>query len=391
MKIRDEVVGVLYHDNHLIGSNFREEDLEILEYFSALAAIAMDNAEAYEKIQHLNQKLAEEKQYYQEQHLECVHFEEIIGKSKAIFKVLSSVNQVAETNAAVLILGETGVGKELVARAIHKRSLRKDGPFIRVSCSALPESLIASEFFGHEKGAFTGAVNRRIGRFELAHKGTLFLDEIGDISQEIQVRLLRVLQTKEFERIGGKQTIHSDFRLITATNRNLPKAVAEGQFREDLFYRLNVFPIHVPPLRERREDIPLLSQYFLEIYAGKSGKQIEKFFSEDLNRLVAYDWPGNVRELENCIERGTILSTGKIFQLPELNKSFPNRTASSEVVTLQENERRHILRALELTGGKIRGADGTAALLDIHPNTLYNRMNKLGIKAKKKSQQQTAS
>jgi transcriptional regulator with GAF, ATPase, and Fis domain len=383
MKRRDEVVGVLYHDNRLLGSSFRESDLEILGYFSALATIAMDNAEAYEEIRNLNERLAEEKQYYQEQHLESAHFEEIVGKSRAILKVLSSVSQVAETDATVLILGETGVGKELVARAIHERSLRKEGPFIRVACSALPENLIASELFGHEKGAFTGAVSRRIGRFELADKGTLFLDEIGDIPPEVQVRLLRALQTREFERIGGGRTVRSDFRLIAATNRDLEKAVKEGWFREDLFYRLNVFPIHVPPLRERREDIPLLTRYFLQIYAGKFGKSVMRASDADLSRLSAYNWPGNVRELENYIERGVILSSGTRFQMPELGRQ--GSLGSDRPVSLQENERRHILWALEMTGGKIRGEDGAARLLDIHPNTLYNRMKRLGIRASKEN------
>jgi transcriptional regulator with GAF, ATPase, and Fis domain len=380
MKLRADVVGVLYLDNRLLSNTFQDSDLEVLSYFAALAAIAMDNAKAYEKIQALNQKLSEEKQYYHEQNMECFHFDDFVGKSRAIMRVLSNIQDVAETLSTVLILGETGVGKELVARSIHRLSLRCNKPFIRVNCNAFPESLIASEFFGHERGAFTGANDRRIGRFELADGGTLFLDEIGDISLDVQVRLLRVLQTKEFERLGGKETLRSDFRLIAATNRDLEKAVKNGNFREDLYYRLNVFPITVPPLRERRDDIPVLAQYFLDIYATKMGKSPLLISNTDMDRMIAYDWPGNVRELENLIERGTILSSGKYFSLPELKRTTIGSDSSREAITLSENERRHIQWALKVTGGKIRGKNGAAELLDIHPNTLYGRMNKLGIK-----------
>jgi transcriptional regulator with GAF, ATPase, and Fis domain len=379
MKLRGDVVGVLYFDNRLLSSTFRESDLDVLGYFAALAAIALDNAKAYEKIQSLNEKLSEEKQYYREQHHECIHFEEFVGKSRAVMQVLSNVQDVAETISNVLILGETGVGKELVARSIHRLSLRKSMPFIRVNCSAFPESLIASELFGYEKGAFTGATERRLGRFELADKGTLFLDEIGDIPLEVQVRILRVLQSKEFERLGGNETIRSDFRLIAATNQNLQQAVKNGKFREDLYYRLNVFPIVVPPLRERRDDIPLLVQYFLEIYGNKMGKANLRVSKADMDRLIAYDWPGNVRELENLIERGTILSSGERFLMPELKRSPGTSDTVREAITLQENERNHIQWAIRMTGGKIRGRGGAAELLDIHPNTLYGRMRKLKI------------
>jgi transcriptional regulator with GAF, ATPase, and Fis domain len=380
MKLRADVVGVLYFDNRLLSNTFKESDLDILDYFASLAAIAMDNAKAYEKIQALNEKLSEEKQYYREQHLECIHFEEFVGKSRSIMGVLSNVQDVAETVSNVLILGETGVGKELVARSIHRLSHRSSMPFIRVNCSAFPEGLIASELFGYEKGAFTGATERRIGRFELADQGTIFLDEIGDITPDVQVRLLRVLQSKEFERLGGKETIHSDFRLIAATNRDLKEAVRNGKFREDLYYRLNVFPITVPPLRERRDDIPLLVQYFLEIYANKMGKPNLRISNADMDRMIAYDWPGNVRELENLVERGTILSSGERFIMPELKKSIVSLDSGWVAITLNENERNHIQRALQMTGGKIRGKNGAAELLDIHPNTLYGRMRKLGIR-----------
>ncbi|MBW2367972.1 MAG: sigma 54-interacting transcriptional regulator, partial [Deltaproteobacteria bacterium] len=316
MKFRDEVVGVLYLDNRLFSNKFKKTDLEILQYFAAQASIAMDNVSAYEEIKNLAQKRKEEKQHIEEQHLDYIHFEEIVGKSAAFIRVLKDADRVAGTDATVLIQGETGVGKELIARAVHRRSKRRKEPFIRVNCSAFPDTLIASELFGHEKGAFTGATERRLGRFELANKGTLFLDEIGDISLDVQIRLLRVLQSKEFERVGGKQTLQSDFRLVAATNRNLKQLIRENKFREDLFFRLNVFPIHVPPLKERRDDIPLLAQFFLKIYNGKTGKSIEGFSKTDMESLAAYDWPGNVRELENVIERGVILSSGSHFKLP---------------------------------------------------------------------------
>lgn len=379
MKLRQKIVGVLYFDNRLLSSVFRKSDLEILEHFAALAAIAMDNALAYEKIQSLNKKLMDEKQYYREQHLECLHFEDFVGKSPAIMRVLSNVRDVAETVSTVLILGETGVGKELVARSIHRLSLRKKMPFIKVNCSAFSPNLIASELFGHEKGAFTGADNRRIGRFELADGGTLFLDEIGDISLEIQVALLRVLQSKQFERVGGKKTLKSDFRLIAATNKDLREAVRQGTFREDLYYRLNVFPIQVPPLRVRKEDVPMLVQHFLKINSAKVGKPDLKVLQKDMNRLTQYDWPGNVRELENLVERGTILSSDEYFVVPELGQMSINQANDRGAVTLKENEKKHILWALKQTSGKIRGIDGAAQLLDIHPNTLYGRMRKLGI------------
>lgn len=385
MLLRDKVVGVLYHDNRLLSSAFRESDLELLSYFAALAAFALDNTRAYEEIQRLNQKLGEEKQYYEEQHLQNLHFEDIIGESTAIKRVLAQVGQVAATDTNVLILGETGVGKELVARAIHRRSARLNKPFIQVSCNVLPESLIQSELFGHEKGAFTNAIQRRIGRFELADGGTLFLDEIGDLPPEVQVRLLHVLQSKEFERVGGSETIYSDFRLVAATNRDIEQQVNENRFRQDLYYRLNVFPIYVPPLRERKEDIPLLAHHFLKIYSTKMGKTFHRIPDSELEKLIQYDWPGNVRELENIIERGTILSPGPHFRVPEfVGISWPDSVQPKAGGTLKENERCHILWALQKTGWKVRGPGGAAELLDIHPSTLASRMKKLYITHPKK-------
>ncbi|MBU2549352.1 MAG: sigma 54-interacting transcriptional regulator [Proteobacteria bacterium] len=384
MTLRNQVIGVLYHDNRLFRSAFREDDLEILGYFAAQAAIAMDNAQAYEILQEMFRRQREEKQYFEEQYLESLNFEDIVGKSPAIRRVFSHLDSVAGTDATVLILGETGVGKELVARAIHRNSPRREGPFIRVNCSAFSEHLISSELFGHEKGAFTGATRRRIGRFELANEGTIFLDEIGDIPLEVQVRLLRVLQSKEFERVGGQETIRSDFRLMAATNRDLEKQVEAGRFRKDLFYRLNVFPIHVPPLRERREDVPLLAYHFLQIYAKNLNKKIDKIPPSEMQKLMEYPWPGNVRELENIIERGVILSSGPYYQVPDTG---PTQTVSPSPrldMSIEENERAHILRVLEMTGGRIRGHGGAAEILNIHPNTLYSRMKKLGISTVKR-------
>jgi len=384
MILRDKTVGVLYHDNRLLSSAFRESDLELLSYFAALAAFALDNAGAYEEIKRLNQKLSEETRYYKEQHLENLHFEDFVGESPAIKNVLSQVDQVTGTDATVMITGETGVGKELVARAIHRHSNRQDKPFIRVHCSALPESLIPSELFGHEKGAFTGATHRRIGRFELADGGTFFLDEIGDLSLDIQVRLLRVLQTKEFERVGGSETLRSDFRLVVATNSELEKKVRERKFRADLYYRLAVFPIYVPPLRERKEDIPILTHYFLKIYSKKRGKSFSRIHHTDMDRLLQYEWPGNVRELENIIERGTILSGEGAFRVPELAGSQPDWVHKGGGMTLRDNERRHILWALQKTSWKVRGPRGAAELLDLPASTLAFRMKKLGIERPKK-------
>lgn len=383
MILRDRTVGVLYHDNRLLSSAFRESDLELLSYFAALAAFALDNARAYEEIKRLNTKLSEENLYYKEEHLQNLHFEDIVGESPGIKRVLSQIDQVCGTDATVLIIGETGVGKELVARAVHRHSPRKDKPFIRVHCSALPESLIPSELFGHEKGAFTGATRQRIGRFELSDGGSLFLDEVGDLSFDVQVRLLRVLQTKEFERVGGSETLKSDFRLVAATNRDLEEAVKSERFRADLYYRLAVFPIYVPPLRERKEDIPLLAYYFLDIYSKKMGKKFSRIHALEMEKLVNYHWPGNVRELENVIERGAILSSGPHFRVPELGWEHHETSTDSRAVTLKENERRHILWALEKTGWKVRGKGGAAELLDIPASTLAFRMKKVGIKRQK--------
>ena len=381
MILRNQVVGVLYHDNRLLGNLFQESHLNQLTYFAALGAYALENASAYEEIKRLNSRLQQEKLYLEERPYDLPRPQNIVGESRAITVVLNQVSQVAETDTAVLIQGETGVGKGLVAEAIHKQSLRKDGPFICVQCSALPETLIASELFGHEKGAFTGAVERRPGRFELADGGTIFLDEIGEMSLDLQVRLLRVLETKEFEYVGGTQTYRSDFRLIAATNRNLEDQVVAKKFRSDLYYRLNVFPIHVPPLRERKEDIPMLAHYFLGVHSRRLGKGFSEILSEDMDKLVDYDWPGNVRELQNIIERSAILSPEPSFQVlePGVRRSLAP-PEGGVAHSLKEMERRHILWALEQTGWKVQGSGSAAELLEMHHSTLQARMRKLGIK-----------
>jgi len=375
-----KIIGCLYHDNCVTGGTFQEEDQKVLSYLSSFAAIALDNARAYEDIQNLNRKLAEEKQYYEVQHLESLHLGNFIVVSDAMKNVLSLINKVASTESTVLITGETGVGKGVVAREIHGKSTRSEKPFISLNCGALANELIASELFGHEKGAFTGAIDKHIGRFELADGGTLFLDEIGEISSDLQVRLLRVLETKEFERVGGNQTIHSDFRLLAATNRGMEEAVREGKFRSDLYYRLNVFPIYMPPLQEREDDIMPLSSHFLRRYADKMGKEFKEFKKGETKKLLSYHWPGNVRELENIIERGVILSTGEHFIVPDLGVGSGSGSTEKTGLTVTAYERQMILKALKQTHWKLHGPGGTAELLGIKRSTLYYRMKKLGIK-----------
>ncbi len=322
--------------------------------------------------------------YLQEEIKADHNFEEIIGQSMPLLHVLENVRRVAPTDASVLISGETGTGKELIARAIHSNSKRRDRPLIKVNCAALPTGLVESELFGHEKGAFTGAIARRIGRFELADGGTIFLDEIGEIPLEVQVKLLRVLQEREFDRVGGgKPPISVDVRIIAATNRDLLSAVREKTFREDLYYRLNVFPLRLPPLRERKADIPLLAHFLVKKYATSVGKSIERISAEALGRLDAYDWPGNVRELENVIERAVILSPGPVLDI-DPDVFVPRAVGSQSAVeqsspSLEEVERAHIRKVLEETSWIIEGPKGAARVLGLHPNTLRSRLKKIGI------------
>ncbi|MBV8437755.1 MAG: sigma 54-interacting transcriptional regulator [Silvibacterium sp.] len=304
-----------------------------------------------------------------------------MGRSSAIRAVLRSIETVAPTESTVIIYGETGTGKELVARAIHERSPRHSNSFVKLNCGAIPTGLLESELFGHEKGAFTGAIMQRLGRFELANRGTAFLDEIGEISLELQPKLLRVLQEREFERLGGTRTIKTDARLIAATNRDLAACVEKRTFRADLFYRLNVFPIHVPPLRERPEDIPLLVRHFVQYFARKMNCVIDTIPSETMEALVRYSWPGNIRELQNLIERSIIMSPGPVLQVPLAGLQFQTATAlqGPKRRTLEEAEREHILATLKETKWVISGRNGAAARLGMNRSTLQFRMRKLGI------------
>ena len=336
--------------------------------------------DALREVEQLKDRLQTENVYLQEEIKLEHNFDEIISTSKSFKKVLRNVEQVAVTDATVLILGETGTGKELIARALHTTSLRKERPLVKVNCAALPENLIESELFGHEKGAFTGAFSRKQGRFELADRGTIFLDEIGDLPLDLQAKLLRVLQEGEFERVGGTQTIKIDVRVIAATNRNLEESTRSGAFREDLFYRLNVFPITLPPLRERPEDIPLLVKHFIKKYEGKLGKKISQVPQKVMKTLQAYHFPGNVREVENIIERAIILARDETLQLDESFELLESPAAPAENVgTLAEIERSHIVSVLQETNWRIEGTKGAALRLGINPNTLRSRMQKLGI------------
>jgi formate hydrogenlyase transcriptional activator len=340
-----------------------------------------DHKQAQQRLQNENIALREEVD-------QASMFEEIVGSSVALRRVLSQVAKVAPTDSTVLILGETGTGKELIARAIHNRSHRSTRAFVRVNCAAIPPSLIASELFGHEKGAFTGATQRRLGRFELAHEGTIFLDEVGELPAETQITLLRVLQEREFERVGGSQSISVDVRVLAATNRNLNAAVDSGSFRQDLFYRLNVFPIEIPPLRERIDDIPMLVEYLVERYAKKAGKKITHITKKTLELFQAYGWPGNIRELQNVIERAVVLSDGDPFSVDEswLERKQPPESPRSSVVEkgllrLDADREREIIEAvLSETGGRIAGPSGAAAKLGIPRQTLDSKISILGIK-----------
>ena len=306
-------------------------------------------------------------------------FEQLIGRSRSLEVVLEQVERVAPTDSTVLIQGETGTGKELIARAVHNVSSRCGRPFVKLNCAAIPFALLESELFGHERGAFTGAIAQKLGRFEMADKGTLFLDEVGDIPLALQPKLLRVLQEQEFERLGGTRTHHVDVRLVAATNRDLASMVKRNEFRSDLYYRLNVFPISLPPLRERREDIPALVSHFVEIYGRRMGKQIDNIPPETMSALSSHQWPGNIRELQNFIERSVILSVGAVLRPPLADLKHSPAAESMGAITLEEAERDHILKTLEHTKWVVAGPNGAAARLGMKRSTLYFRMQKLGI------------
>ncbi len=344
-------------------------------------ALAIENLLAYEEIAALKARLEEENVYLQEEVRTEAAFGDVVGESPAILGVLESVRKVAETDSTVLVTGETGTGKELIVRAIHDLSRRKDKLLVKVNCAALPAGVIESELFGHEKGAFTGALTRKVGRFELANGGTLFLDEVGDLPLELQAKLLRVLQDGEFERVGGTQTLKVDVRLIAATNRDLERAVSEERFRADLYYRLNVFPIVIPPLRKRLQDIPRLARHFAMLYASKMGKHVGPLSADVLERLAAYAWPGNVRELQNVIERAVILSPQGTLRArrppwPGAGRREPEEPRAR---SLEDVERQHIVAVLEETGWRVSGERGAAKILGLKRTTLEARMKKLGI------------
>ncbi len=359
---------------------FQPEDLSLLNQVAAQLAVAIENHRAAAEIEELKRRLSDEKKVLEgDIHAEG-HFAEIVGDSSALREVLAHVATVATSDATVLILGETGTGKELVARAIHKMSRRNGRPFIKVNCAAIPTGLLESELFGHEKGAFTGAVTQKVGRMELADGGTLFLDEVGEIPLELQPKLLRALQDQEFERLGSNRTIRVNVRLLAATNRDLARTVAEHNFRADLFYRLYVFPILVPPLRERRDDIPLLVRYLVRKYSQRMDRHIENVPKETMKALMEWSWPGNVRELENLMERAVILSEGPVLRVPLSELRAAGQTyAPQPDHTLENAEREHILRVLRETGGVLSGTDGAAHRLGLKRTTLQSKMQRLKI------------
>ena len=362
-------------------------------------ALGVANMKAYEEIIDLKARLEKENIYLQDEIRTEHNFEEIVGNSPALLTVLRKVEQVAPTDSTVLIFGETGTGKELIARAIHEHSARAKRPLLKVNCSAISAGLVESELFGHVKGAFTGAFERHVGRFELADGGTIFLDEIGELPLETQVKLLRVLQEREFEPVGSNRPVRVDVRVIAATNRDLQESIRNGTFRSDFYYRLNVFPIDMPSLRERSSDIPQLAMFFLSRFAKKFGKDIQGISRTTLDRLVAYSWPGNIRELQNVIERAAILSQRSVLELgadtvpllaasgspaePEERRagvSGPRPSLEPAATTLEELERNHIVAILNQTQGVVEGPRGAAKILGLHPNTLRHRLQKLGLK-----------
>jgi formate hydrogenlyase transcriptional activator len=361
---------------------FTGGDLQFFLQAADQVAIALENALSFQRIEELNARLAEEKIYLEDEIRTDNRFEEIVGQSRALKAVLKQVETVAPTDSTVLVYGETGTGKELLARAIHQLSSRLHGTFVKLNCAAIPTGLLESEMFGHEKGAFTGAIAQRIGRFELADRGTMFLDEVGEIPLELQTKLLRVLQEREFERLGSSRTIKTDARLVAATNRNLEALVEERQFRADLYYRLNVFPITVPPLRERREDIPLLVRYFVQQFARRMNRRITNIPADAMQALTRYQWPGNIRELQNFIERAVIVSPGPTLQAPVRELKGPKTPPSSSAVTLADAESEAIQRALRESGGRVGGPQGAAAKLGMKRTTLQAKMRKLGIDSK---------
>jgi formate hydrogenlyase transcriptional activator len=375
---------------------FCPDDVVFLHKVAHQVAIAVENARAFGEVSDLRDKLAQEKLYLEDEIRSELKFEEIIGKSQVLRRVLEQIQTVAPTDSTVLIYGETGSGKELIARAVHNLSSRKSNAFVKLNCAAIPTGLLESELFGHEKGAFTGAITQRVGRFELAHRGTMFLDEIGEIPLELQPKLLRVLQEREFERLGSTRTLRTDARLIAATNRDLEALVNEQKFRSDLYYRLNVFPVRVPSLRERPEDIPLLVRHFVQQFTRQLGKTIDAIPADTMSALIRYPWPGNIRELQNVIERAAILTTGPVLTVRSEDLRPANAAAAAAPAvgrdgvsapstgnireSLEEAERQQILAALEKSNWIVAGPEGAAAHLGLKRSTLQSRMQKLGIR-----------
>lgn len=371
---QDEVIGAIDFVSRS-PRNYTAEQVQSLSSVADMVSIAVANALAYEEIKKLKEQLQLENRLLQDEIVRS-NYQEIVGSSTSLQKVLASIEKVARTDSTVLINGETGTGKELIAHAIHRRSPRADRALIKVNCAALPKELVASELFGHEKGAFTGAIQQRIGRFEAANGGTIFLDEIGELSPEIQIAFLRVLQEREFERVGGNKTIRTDTRVITATNRDLQLEVAEGRFRMDLYYRLNVFPIHIPPLRDRPDDIPILVDYFAARLSARMGKRIRQVEKRSLEAMQQYSWPGNIRELQNILERCVILAEGEVLRLdPGMLVAEAPRNSSAR----PSGQKAEIEAALRETRGRVSGPDGAAGRLGVPASTLESRIRALNI------------
>jgi formate hydrogenlyase transcriptional activator len=390
--IRERVLGVLGFGTSRENA-FSEDDLSFFSQVANQIALAVENSLAYGQVSELKDKLAQENVYLESEIRSELHFEEIVGNSEPIRRVLQEIETVAPADSTVLIYGETGTGKELIARALHNLSSRKSNAFVKLNCAAIPTGLLESELFGHEKGAFTGAITQRVGRFELANRGTIFLDEIGEIPLELQPKLLRVLQEREFERLGSSRTVRTDARLIAATNRDLKTMVEEQRFRSDLYYRVNVFPIRVPSLRERKEDIPQLVRHFVKEFSRRNQRVIDTIPSETMQALVRYHWPGNIRELQNVIERAVIISRGPVLNVALTELTPDVASTSAPVVTtvksafreslqemLEATERNQILRALDEANGVVAGPNGAAARLGVKRSTLQLRMQKLGIR-----------
>ncbi len=385
VRLADNIYGCLILDGQIKDTFFSEHSIPFVRMLASQVALGLSSLSTYEKVKDLKERFEDEATFYKRQMGLDTLPEMIIGRSEGIRKIINQIQQVASTDSAVLILGETGVGKELVAKAIHNLSPRKDGPFIPVNLAALPQELVMSELFGHEKGAFTGASEKQKGRFELAEEGTIFLDEIGELPPNIQVKLLRVLQEGTFERLGNAKAIRANFRVIAATNKNLLMEIEKGTFRQDLYYRLNVFPIAIPPLRERKADIQLLLLHFLEFYSKKFSKNIEQIPTDEIKKLQSYHWPGNVRELQHMVERSVILSEKRAIRFSDIETSSARSIVDENqfIAPLIDMEKNHIERALKATGWRVSGPEGAARILGLKRSTLINRMKKLGIQRPK--------